>query len=410
MWRKIKALQEQIGANKAEMQQILNTAQNEKRDLTADEAKRFDEIDAAMGKLVRDRDRMEAAYGTDTGDPHVRSLIGRDDINPEGLMSAATEWRDATGRPVRVLAANQNLAGQGTNLSLGRAVRAMVTGDWSHADAELRALGTSPTSAGFMVPLAVAAGTIDAARSQSTFIRAGAMFVPMSGAQMDIARCDTDPVAAAKAEDAAFTPSGTFARVTLTAATIGCVSTMSRELAADAANADQVIQEAIARALAVKLDALCVTAVTGTTGVQAVTGVGALADYGKLITAWQKLQEKSASPTAYVLAPRDAGTLEGLREAVGGQYLRPPTAIAALARHITGAIAINGGAGSNESSAFMADFRQLLIGLRQDVLVEISQDAGDSFDKHQIRVKCTWRGDIGLAQPTHFVKLTGITA
>ena len=57
-----------------------------------------------------------------------------------------SEWRDCkTGREVRVLAPMDTFADQYRNeepLSLGRAVRALIVGDWSDAPAEQRALSS----------------------------------------------------------------------------------------------------------------------------------------------------------------------------------------------------------------------------------------------------------------------------
>jgi HK97 family phage major capsid protein len=56
----------------------------------------------------------------------------------------------------------------------------------------------------------------------------------------------------------------------------------------------------------------------------------------------------------------------------------------------------------------MGDFSKLLVGLRQDALVEVSA-FGDGFDTHSVHLKVTWRGDCALAQPLAFYWLGGIT-
>lgn len=66
------------------------------------------------------------------------------------------EWRDQrTGQEIRVLGKDDRFADFHRNeepLSLGRAVRAMICGDWSGAEAEQRAMSTSANpSAGFLV-------------------------------------------------------------------------------------------------------------------------------------------------------------------------------------------------------------------------------------------------------------------
>jgi HK97 family phage major capsid protein len=61
-----------------------------------------------------------------------------------------------------------------------------------------------------------------------------------------------------------------------------------------------------------------------------------------------------------------------------------------------------------DTQIIMGDFSKLLVGLRQDALVEVSA-FGDGFDTHSLHVKCTWRGDVALAQAAAFHLLDGIT-
>lgn len=420
-WMEIKSLKEQRAAKQCEMRAIVDTAETEHRNLKPDEVTAFEAVRDEERALTERLQRQIDLYGGTpaTGDDiHRGMLSGLPDGNSAFGLAGSVEWRDALGRPVHVLAPEHRMATTGNTLSLGKAVQSMITGNWSNAEAEQRALSTSPSSAGFMIPHGVAASTIDMARAQAVVVRAGAQTVGMLSGLMTIAKVTADPVVEVKTENEAFSGADMqFAPVTLTARTIGCIATISRELATDAPNAAQAIEQAIAQALAVKLDSLALFGAGGTeptglasaVGVQAVIGVGALSDYSKLISAWTKILTANGNPNAYVLSPRDAGTLESI-VTTAGQYLLAPPSIAAMSRHITSSILVNGGTGTNESTAFMGDFSKMLIGLRQDVLIETSNAAGDAFDKNQIKIKATWRGDIGFAQPQHFARLTGITA
>lgn len=419
-WQKLKKAREDRGTTVIAMEAMLKKAEVEKRDLTADEVTQFDELHQKAATLlvdVKDAERRNVVAGFRNGGvASFLSSFGNVD-NPQ----PATEWRDSAGRPVRVLSSLEQRVSDNyetSTLSLGRAIRAMVTGDWSQSQDEHRALSTGFTSGGYLIDAPMLAGVIDKARAKTVIFEAGAHTVVWDGSKtLDIARVTTDPAFQVKAENAAFTPNDpAFDRVTLNAFTIGSEVVASRELAADAPNFATAIEDAMASALAVKLDYLAMFG-AGTTepmgianaaGVQSVAAVGALTNYSDFVNAWTKVLTANGEPNAYILAPRDAGTLEGILTTNGG-YLLPPAGIAKLKRLITSSIATNGGAGANESNAFVGDFTKLIVGLRQNAMVEVTTTGGDTFDKHQAKIKITWRGDIALSQPTHFVNLLAIT-
>ena len=41
-------------------------------------------------------------------------------------------------------------------------------------------------------------------------------------------------------------------------------------------------------------------------------------------------------------------------------------------------------------------------------MIEVTTTGGDSFAKHQVRIKVTWRGDFAAMNPTAFCSLTDI--
>lgn len=331
------------------------------------------------------------------------------------LQADPMRWQDQrTGKEIRVLRKDQKFADmhrdQPEPLSLGRAIRAMIVGDWNGAEAEQRVMSTSANpSAGFLVPNPLAANVIDLARSLSVIVRAGGVTIPMEASTLDIARVATDAAMEVKAENIAFTERDVvFDRVTLTAYTIGTEIVMSRELAADAPNAVQVIEQTIAAKLAERLDFFGLqgtgsaqpTGLINSSGVNT-TSVGTL-DYTFLLTALKEVEIDNYQPNALVLSPTSWDILRVLLVAAeANHYATAPPAIAALTPFSTN--------GMTDTDGVIGDFTKFIIGLRQAPMIEVTTDGGNNaFGKHQMRIKITWRGDFALANPTAFTVLDSI--
>lgn len=166
-----------------------------------------------------------------------------------------TGWTDSNGNPVRVIGADERISNEeqrGT--ALGDVVRAMVVGPRS--EIEKRALSEGTNSAGgYTVPTPLASWFIDRLRARSAVIKAGALTVSMDSATLAIARLDTDPVIGWRAENAALASGdATFSRVLLTAKSLAGIVLLSRELLMDTVNAGQMIEQAIAKAMALEMD------------------------------------------------------------------------------------------------------------------------------------------------------------
>ena len=82
-------------------------------------------------------------------------------------------------------------------------------------------------------------------------------------------------------------------------------------------------------------------------------------------------------------------------------YATPPEDILALPRRSTSAILVG--------NSIIGDSTQAVWAVRSSPRVEITTEAGDRFNKHQVGVKIVWRGDFNLFHPVAFEKLTGIT-
>ena len=351
-------------------------------------------------------------------------------------------WMDpTTGKSIRVLAPKDRMVDlvepAHSVLSVGKCLRGIVTGRWDGAEAERKAMTEGTLgSGGYLLPSPLSASIIDRARNASAVIRAGAITVPMDGASLAMARVTADPTCAWHTENAAITASEpTFDRVTFAAKSLASLATMSVELFEDVANIDSLVTSIIGKVLALELDRAALrgtgtapeprgirnqTSVTvdsttfGTDGaaISTTTPTGAVA-WDRLAKQVSALWGVNENPNAVIYAPRTAGELDLLRASTGDP-LSPPASVAALQRLFTNQVPINlTQGGSNDcSEAYVGDFSQAMIGLRRDVVVEVSRFANvgstSLFSTMGVGIRAYLRADFQLARPAAFRVVTGI--
>ena len=310
-------------------------------------------------------------------------------------------------------------AGDEPELSLAKSLRGYLTGEWDGAELERKAMASS--ALGAILPTPIGNQIIDLARNASTVIRAGAVTVPMTTATLKLARLTGDVTAGWYSEAGTISESdGTLDSVTLTARKMACLVRINREILEDSApGVDSIIRNSVAQAMALELDRIALVG-TGTapqprglqnvSGINTVTAVGTPADYGKMLDAVFAVRLANYEPNAIINSVRTQKTLSKLFTGISGDKtpLMMPADYSALTRLASNQIPTNLGAGTNESLAFVGDFSQLMIGLRQNIIIEISNSAADVFEKDQVMLRATWRGDVQVTRATAFCLMSGI--
>ena len=386
----------------------LNTkAEAEKRDMTADEKDQFT-------GLMNEVDVM-ALRINDMPHGHIEIPIGggyRGDIKSGEVRTLTNGQRFAD-----TVKSNP----EDRDLSLGKFFRGMVSGDWSGASSEQRAMAEGTVAGGgIMVPTFLSASVIDAARNAACIMRAGAQTIPMDSSTLKMARVASGPTAAWRAESAAIPTSDlAFEAVTFTAHTLGALCKLSIELFEDAANADAVIIRALGQALGLELDRAALrglgssdepTGILHTANVQT-TAVDAVVSHGVFSQAIQKIALENGMANAAIFSPRTAGDLDRLVD-LEGRPLQPFPSFLSLNKFATNQIPSNLGVGTNESEIYVGDFTQCLVGMRTQLVVEASREAGNgtgsAFSNMEVWIRAYLRADIQLARPKHFCTLTGI--
>ena len=433
--RQLKAAYDGRAQALATMQSIRDKAVAEKRaNLSEEEIASFDaaaltcealdEQIPELKKLVEEEKRMKTVI--DRNADSLEQIEQREGVDAANAHRAATlpkPMLDAEGREFRMLGPEHRMsdmyAGKASvrdnNLSIGRLIKGMVTGNWRDADAERRALGeTANVLGGYLVPDALWSQVLDAARAQSAFVQAGARVVPMETETLAMPMIDSDPTFAVKAEHAAWSESNiNFGLGMLNAKTYGSLIRVSNELLEDSPLAAQAIETSLTRGLASAIDSACligssggITGITNNTTIVAnQTGsVGAIL-WDDLHAATVAVQANNFEPTAYIVHPTIAGDLDILTSGDGTTSAKlwqgPPPSVSGVRRFKTTTI--------GTAKILVGDFSYAVFGVRLKPSIEISRVADDAMAKYQTLIRIVWRGDSIVLRPEAFHLLAGIT-
>ena len=270
----------------------------------------------------------------------------------------------------------------------------------------IRAMSTSSGSA--VVPTIWASNIIDRARNIAAVMQAGAQVVPMDANVVKMGRLTVDPTAAFRAEGSTVGVSDpTFDNVTLTSRTLSALVVGSLEWFADAPNVDQVVSEAIAKAIALEIDrqalfgGVIAGAETGATGfnttfpvppnpqgvlanllanaASSVLGGGANGTIQTAATFWNEILDTALQPTlfnevpnAVLWTPQAAKFYAKVYDTTNQPLKRPPI-LDQFGFFNTGQIPAamtQGTSTTNQTDVFAGDWSQLIIGQRLGFTVQ----------------------------------------
>jgi HK97 family phage major capsid protein len=319
-------------------------------------------------------------------------------------------------------AADQAVTGQ--HGSFGQMVRAMTT-----------------TSGSAVVPTLWAGDIIDRARNLSAVMSAGAEVVPMDSKVVNIGRLTTDPTAAFRAEGSTVVASDpVFDNVVLTATTLSALVVGSMEWFMDADNVDQVVSEAIAKAIATQIDlvalfgqittgheqdaspgnnllpvgglpspnprgilaTLLAVASSSVLGAQTNGTVQTAATFwGEVIDSIYTVRDFNEAPNALIWPSRLARIYARAADTTN-QPLRQPPDVEQITKFVSNQIpsGMTQGTGTLMSDLFVGDFTQLLIGQRLGLTVQTLVERYAELG--QVAIVAHWRGDVQLARPRAF--------
>jgi HK97 family phage major capsid protein len=310
-----------------------------------------------------------------------------------------------------------------------------VVGQHGSLGTLLNSMSTSSGSA--VVPTLWASRIIDRARNIAAVLRAGAQVVPMDAKTVQIGRLTTDPTAAFRAEGSTVTASDpVFDNVTLDSKTMSALLVGSMEWFMDSPNVGDIVENAIAQAVALRLDqqalfgGVIAGGETGATGfnttfpvppnpqgvlanllanaASSVLGSGANGTAQTALTYWNEVITTIFTPQTFNETPNAALWNAKLAQQYAsgydstGQPLAVPAGIVDLQRIVTNQIPsfTQGTMTTRATDLFVGDWSQLLIGQRLQFVVQTLTERYAELG--QIGIIAHWRGDVGVARPRAF--------
>jgi HK97 family phage major capsid protein len=359
---------------------------------------------------------------------------GRPKLGGSGSYSKATSaetWIDTKSQKAIPVLSHSHALGslekQEKGPSVGRILRGLVlggrAGDARELETERKALGISSDAAGgFTVAGGLASQWIDLLRAQMVLSRAGARTVPMDNGELTIARVTADPAISWHGENAAITAAEpTLGAVTLRAKTVVCLVKLSLELSQDSANIESILQGTITNAMAQAIDSAGINGVTvdasaapsgiiALSGRNTVTGIGAPTSWDFALDGMYELLVDNVSMDsigALVAHPAVWKKMAKLKTGISSDKttLAMPDEVAKLPKLWTTAAPLTGG---TTATGIIADWRDLMFGVRKDIQVRVLQEAflGSNL---QIAVLAYARVDFAATRASSFCTLEGIT-
>ncbi|UJA20188.1 phage major capsid protein [Thermoleophilia bacterium SCSIO 60948] len=444
--RKLERLRHERADTLDELRGIADTADRENRDLSSGEKRRFDLGEKQFERLAGEIEELEKILPTTPG--MTRSIAGgQPDAGSAPSGMAAISRRAGDESRMVDWAISRDVPDQSglsqdevRNLSLGRAIRGMVTGRWEGAESEQRALSVGTDSAGgFLTPEVLGASVIDRVRNKAKVLQAGARVIPMESDTHHFPRLATGVTGGWKAENAAVTKSNpAFERITFEAKTLAVLVELSYELFDDLSDEGvAVIENELVQALSLEVDRASLRGSGSSNqpeGIRNQTGVtlqslganGAVPTaYAPLVEAVAALQADNVEPNASIYSARTAKTFSGMVDTTG-QPLRKPPLIEGLQNLVSNQIPENLTQGSNSdtSEIYTGKWDDLLIGVRPRVRIEVQRTANGEggfpvnvkasssygLDTMTVGLLAWIRADVQLAHPESFVVSTGVRA
>ena len=258
----------------------------------------------------------------------------------------------------------------------------------------------------------MAAQTIDLARAATVAIPAGVTSLPMSSETMKVAIVESDPDSSFVREGEQIPlGAGTFGVLELRARVLACYCVVSIPLMRDASNSASLIESTITQSLAHALDEAILSGngsgenPTGLLYSSQVTNsaVSAAFSYEDLVDAKLECWNRNVEPVSFLQSPGLRSYIAKMRDGEGRYYTTDGLPeLANLRRFTTSAISDTG----NVTTAYTGDFSNVILGIRNQIEIEISGVADDVFRKMQVAVRAFMRCDVGFGGAGDVTKMS----
>lgn len=377
--------------------------------------------------------QIERISALEKASAEIEKKLGRPNLGggelPDNTTPQIDQFYDTKSkRSVPVYGHGQSMAETkaGTTPSLGRVLRGIVLGsradDANELAEERKALAiNSDPLGGYNVQGALSSEWIDLLRSDMVLSKAGCRTISMDSNELRLAKIVSDPTVSWHAENGALTDSDvTFGAINLRSKTVACLVKLSLELSQDAGNIEQILQTTITRAMSAAIDQAGLVGVStdasgapggvfGLAGRGTVTAIGAPTSWDYVVDGMYQLMLSNVPMErigGLVAHPAVFKTMRKLKTGISSDKtsLVAPPEVQALPKYFTTSAPLV----STTASAVIADWRDLLFGVRKDIQVRVLQEAflGSNL---QIGVLAYARVDFAATRAASFCTMEGIT-
>jgi HK97 family phage major capsid protein len=378
-------------------------------------------LDQQIADVTAERDADDAA---------TRAAQESHPVNMRaGAPARSGEWINADTGERAAVRSDESLASHPAFERFNRRGDDAIIGQYGTLGQMIRSLTTTGASA--IVPTMWAGEFIDRVRNKAAVIQAGASVIPMPAKTINIGRLTGDPTVAFRAEGGQIASADpTFDNVTLTAKSLDGFVKVSREWLQDAENGDELVENALADSLALKIDQVAlyggITSGAGAISLatppnprgvlatlQAVlagnvlggatdgTALTSTAVWNEIIDTIFKVRDGNEEPNAAIWSTKLARQFAKAYDTTG-QPIRMPAAVEELERYVSNQIpSYTQGTMTNVATdVFVGDWDKLLIGERLSLEIELNTQL--YAETGEVGIFIHWRGDIAPARPSAF--------
>lgn len=394
----------------AEMRGMIQKAETEKRNLTADENKQFDVLKAKITDLEAQETRasfLAEAERRMVGTPVDKSQATLESrVTLQEVLQAGLEGRAITGAAAECSKEIERRTGRkagGVFVPLS-VLEKRVNDTTSGAEV----IGTVNRADLYIEPF----------RNKLLARKLGARVITGLTGDVTIPAWGSGVSSAWIAENSALSPSGmTFASKTLTPKHAGSLAEMSRQLIQQSSpGIEQLLRDDMAYALAKSIDSAMVkggganepTGIMATANVQ--TANLATLTWLTVLAMLEKLELVNGDPTAWLASPGAATKLRGVLKSAtaGAAYLAENGKMADLPVYSTNQVA-NATNSPDTGVVILGDFSQVILGVWSELDILVNPYAETPYTKGAVYVRAMATVDIAIRHPEAFVVASDVT-
>ena len=396
----------------AEMRNMLNTAQGEKRSLNPAEQSAFDSLKASITDLEGQESRAQfvedaerRSLGSPVGDKSLNAL--HREVNVVEVIRAQMEGRSLSGAALE--------SHQESERRTGRKAQGIFV---PLAALEQRAVNTTATAPELIATNNRADLYIEPFRNSLLARKLGVRVLSGLTGNVSIPKHATGNSAGWVAENAALTESAamTFDSVTLTPKHAGGLTQVSRQLIQQSSpDIEQLIRNDLSYLLAQAIDSALIkgggtnepTGVLATVGIQ--TANLATLTWANVLAMLQKLDISNATAANIVASMKVKAKLQGTLKASGiAGYLMENGQMADLPVYFSNQVAEKTGS-PNTGKLIAGDWSQVMLGIWSEIDILVNPFAETAYSKGNVLLRAMATVDIAVRQPEAFVFAEDVT-